>query len=84
MKKIKNTAELRRAIAEGHHDFRVWLDGCLISRKTITPAARGRFKIVNHIDESVQRLTARQLRTHSIIGDAMRAGAFMVEETGQD
>jgi hypothetical protein len=84
MKPIKNARELRRAIAGGRREFRVHLRGGLVSRKTITLAARGRFNIVNHIDDSAQRLTARQLRTHSIIGEAMRAGAFAVEATGLD
>jgi hypothetical protein len=84
MKKIKNAIELRRAVAAGTHEFRVYLRYGLVSRKTITACAGGRFRIVNHIDDSVQRLTGRQLHSHSIVGEAMRAGALVVDEAGHD
>ena len=41
--------------------MRVALNGGIYSRKTIRLVADGRFKIINHIDESVQTLTGRQL-----------------------
>lgn len=81
VKTIKNTRALRQAIAHGRREFLVCLTGGIVSRKTITACACGRFKVLNHVDGSIQRLTARQLHSHSIIGDAMRARAFMVEET---
>lgn len=76
MTKIKNVRELRKAIAGGQHEFRILLQGGLYSWKTITPCA-GRFDVVNHIDETLQRLTGRQLYTRSNIGEAMRSGTFV-------
>jgi len=76
MKRITNTNALRQAIASGHHEFRLWLNGGLYSRKTITLDRSGCFQIVNHIDDSVQTLTGRQLYSHSNIGRGMKAGAF--------
>ena len=75
MKPIKNTRELRRAIAEGHEEFRLSLRSGLFSRKTITLSGN-RFHIVNHIDGSEQALTGRQLYTLSNLGRAMQMGAF--------
>lgn len=74
---IKSAKQLRRAVANGCHEFRLWLQGGLYSRKSVTLCARGRFHIVNHIDETEETLTARQLYTHSNIGRAMRKGAFI-------
>lgn len=80
MEHIKNVSALRQALNQGQSNFRVHLRGGIFSRKTITLcAADGRFNIVNHIDESVQQLTGRQLYSRSIIGDAMRMRAFTVE-----
>lgn len=79
MKQIKNVKALREAIAAGQRGFRILLNGGIYSRKTITESAGGRFHIVNHIDESVQKLTGRQLYTRSNIGEAMRLGAFVAE-----
>lgn len=76
-RQIKNTRQLRRVIANGQHEFRLCLEGGLVSRKTIFANRSGRFRIVNHIDESVQTLSRRQLYTHSNIGKAMRNGAFV-------
>jgi len=53
------------------------MDG-LYSRKTMRLLSDGRFRVVNHIDESVQRLTGRQLYTESNIGRAMKQGAFVI------
>jgi len=78
MQKIKNVKALRKSIADGQREFRLLLgDGYIYSRKTVSPCADGRFKIVNHIDDSVQRLTGRQLYTRSNIGKAMRLGSFL-------
>lgn len=80
MQRIKNVKALRQALATGQREFRLLLSGGLVcSRKTITPCTDGRFKIVNHIDDSVQRLTGRQLYTRSNIGESMRLGGFWAE-----
>ena len=79
MQPIKNTRELRQAVAAGRHDYRLRLHGGLCSRKTISLSADGRFKVENHIDGSEQTLTGRQLYSHSNIGDGMRKGAFIPE-----
>jgi hypothetical protein len=52
--------------------------GGLYSRKTMCLLSDGRFRVVNHIDETVQRLTGRQLYTESNIGRAMKQGAFVI------
>jgi hypothetical protein len=79
MHPIKNTRELRRALAAGHHDFRLRLRGGLCSRKTITLSPDGRFQVENHIDGSEQTLSGRQLYSESNIGKAMKHGAFVPE-----
>jgi hypothetical protein len=79
MKQIKNVKALQQSLAAGQRRFRILLNGGIYSRKTITASSGGRFHIVNHIDESVQRLTGRQLYTRSNIGEAMRKGAFVAE-----
>jgi hypothetical protein len=79
MKQIKNLKALRQSLAAGQRGYRILLNGGGYSRKTITASTGGRFHIVNHIDESVQKLTGRQLSTRSNIGEAMRLGAFVAE-----
>lgn len=79
MKRIKNVKALRKSLAAGQRGFRILLCGGLYSRKTITPCANGRFEVENHIDDCVQKLTEKQLYTHSNIGEAMRMGAFVAE-----
>jgi len=78
MKQIRNTRQLRQALARGHHDFALLLQWGLYSSKVIHALPRGRFVIFNFIDDSEQRLTARQLYSESNIGKAMRLGAFVV------
>jgi len=78
VKQIKTIGHLRRTIASGHQDFRLYLQGGLFSRKTITLAARGRFHIVNHIDESIQTLSEKQLSTASNVGKAIQKGSLVV------
>jgi hypothetical protein len=77
MKPINNTRALRQAIAQGHHDFRLCLRGGVFSRKTISVCADGRFQVVNHIDDTEQKLTGRQLYTQSNIGSGMRLQALL-------
>jgi hypothetical protein len=80
MKKIKNVKALRKSIADGQREFRLLLgEGLVYSRKTISVRADGIFIVHNHIDETVQSLTGRQLYTESNIGEGMRKGAFVAE-----
>jgi len=81
---IRTTRQLRRAVEKGCHEFRLCLQGGLSSRKTITFGTRGRFHIVNHIDGSEQTLNQRQLYSHSSIGRAMMAGAFVAAPEGRN
>jgi hypothetical protein len=77
MKPIRNTRELRKAIAAGHYEYRLRLNGGVFSRKTIFALRDGRFEIWNGIDGSTQTLTGRQLYSESNIGRGMRMGAFV-------
>ena len=80
MRHIKNVRELRQALADGEREFVIHLcGGGLVSRKYIAPCRDGRFGIVNYIDGTTQRLTARQLHTQSNIGNAMKHNVFTVE-----
>jgi hypothetical protein len=76
MQQIRNARQLLKTVSEGKHEFRLVLQGGLYSRKTIRLTADRRFRVTNHIDNSVQKLTARQLYSQSNIGKAMRMGAF--------
>jgi hypothetical protein len=78
MHQIRNTRQLREAIAGGHHEFRIVLRYGVYSGKTIYLSANGRFLVDNHIDNTEQRLTDKQLHTRSNIGKAMECGAFIV------
>jgi len=80
---IVNCRELRRAIAEGRHEFRLLLlGGVCFSRKHITIDDRGRFRVAHYIDDGIETLTGRELYTQAGIGEAMRNRSFIVE--GQD
>ena len=79
MRHIKNVRALRQALANGQREFRVHLRGRVFSRKCIKPCTDGRFRILNCIDGSVQKLTGRELYTRSIIGEAMQKNAFTEE-----
>jgi hypothetical protein len=81
---IGNPRELCRAIAEGCHEFRLLLIGGAYSRKHITTDDRGRFCVFNYIDDSEQRLTAKELFTKSNIGEAMQHGVFVAEGQGHE
>lgn len=82
--KIRNCRQLRQAIAKGYIGFRLVLIGGGYSRKTITINRKGRFRVVNHIDDSIQKLTGRELYTKSNIGKAMRNLAFVAEGQGNE
>jgi hypothetical protein len=78
--KIRNCRELRQAIANGCYEFRLLLIGGAYSGKFITTDDRGRrFCVFNYIDDSIQKLTGKELFTKSNIGDAMQNGAFVTE-----
>ncbi len=77
MKPINNVRALRHAITQGQHEFRLCLNGGAYSAKSIEIAPNGRFIVFNHIDETEQNLTGRQLYTHSNIGIGMRRGSLL-------
>jgi hypothetical protein len=78
MQHIRNTKQLRKTLSEGEREFKLALQFGLFSRKTIRLLPDGRFRVENHIDNSVERLTGRELHTHSNIGRAMKLGAFVL------
>ena len=79
--KIRNCKELRRAIAEGCYEYRLLLcGGAAFSSKHITTDGRGRFRVFNYIDDSVQTLSGKKLYTETNIGNAMENGAFVKEK----
>jgi len=76
--KIKSTAQLRRAIAQGQHDFAILLAGGAVrSSKDIAQHPDGTFEVWNYVDDTLQLLTGCELYTQSNIGEAMRKGAFV-------
>ena len=79
MRHIQNVRALRQALANGQREFKVRLNRGVFSRKRIKPCADGRFRILNCIDNSIQKLTGRELYTRSIIGEAMQKKAFTDE-----
>lgn len=79
MRRIRNTGELRKALAAGQYEYRLLLNGGVFSRKTILPRRDGRFEVWNGIDGSTEVLTGRQLYSESNIGEGMRLGAFVAE-----
>lgn len=75
--RITTVEALREAIADGNHGFGIALEGGVFSRKTIV--RRGNmYHVTNHIDESKQMLTEKQLLDvqWTNIGRAMEAGAL--------
>jgi hypothetical protein len=78
MIQIRNTRQLRTTLSEGAREFRLILKGGLFSRKTIRLLPDGRFRVENHIDNTVERLTGRELHTASNTGRAMKRGAFVL------
>ena len=80
MRRIKNVKELRESLKRGKCEFMLSLaGGCAFSRKTIFLEPDGRFEVLNGIDDSVQKLTGREIYTQSNIGRGMRCGAFWEE-----
>lgn len=77
IRSIGNCRQLRHAIEAGFCEFRLLLMGGAYSRKTIAINREGLFRVVNHIDGSVQKLTGRELYTQSNIGEAMQKGALV-------
>ena len=80
MQLIRNTRQLRQALAQGQNEFRLALQAGLYSRKTVMLLPDGRFEVVNHIDDTTQRLSGRQLYSQSNTGKAMKLGAFAVSD----
>lgn len=82
MKKIiTSIAELRELTQKTALEFRLCLKGGLFSRKTIKYHAKTKkFSVLNHIDDSKQYLTARQIqnKNHSNIGEAIKKHALIL------
>jgi hypothetical protein len=78
MQQIRNSKELRRAIARKQFEFALLLNGGAFSSKTISVLEDGRFEVENNIDGSVQELTGRQLYSESNIGLGMKRSSFVV------
>ena len=73
---VKNTAQLKRLIEEGCHTYAIVLAGGIgvYSKKTISyNKDLKKFKIINHIDDTEQYLSDKELLDHKItnIGKAM-------------
>ena len=78
-KKINSVSEFRAAIKSGKHSFLLVLAGGLAySRKSVYINKRNKFSIFNHIDDSRETLSDKQLFTHCNIGKAINVGAFYV------
>jgi hypothetical protein len=85
--RIFSIDDLNDAIAGGNEDFAIVLaGGGLISRKRITFQGN-RYRVTNHIDESEQSFSDKQLFDERCtnIGRAMKAGGFvtLTSETGE-
>ncbi|HEX4122607.1 MAG TPA: hypothetical protein VH619_18490 [Verrucomicrobiae bacterium] len=78
MHSIRYTRQLRETLSQGDREFKLALQFGVFSRKTISPLPAGRFRVVNHIDNTTQKLTSKQLHTHGNIGRAMKLGAFVL------
>ena len=77
--KVQSVAHLRALIKAGTHSYALALNGGLFSRKTIRATRDGKFRIINHIDDSKVTLSEAELFTASNIGEAMTKGAFFVK-----
>jgi hypothetical protein len=77
--KVNSITHLRELIKAGTHSYALALNYGLYSRKTIRAMHDGKFRIVNHIDDSKETLTEAELFTESNIGRAITKGAFFVE-----
>ena len=77
--KVQSVAHLRALVKAGTHSYALALNGGLFSRKTIRATRDGKFRIINHIDDSKVTLSEAELFTASNIGEAMTKGAFFVK-----
>lgn len=72
---VKNTTQLKKLLSEGYHEYALLLAGGIaISYKTIKYSAwNHKFQIINHIDDSRQELTEKELkdREYTLIGATM-------------
>ncbi len=78
--KVQSVAHLRALIKAGTHTYALmFCGGGVFSRKTIRATRNGKFRIINHIDDSKATLTEAELYTESNIGEAITKGAFFAE-----
>lgn len=83
MEQVTSTAQLKRMISDGVHDFFIQLNFGARSSKFMDYDPRdSRFVIENEIDGSRQRLNEKNLfnERHTNIGKAITAGAFYAYE----
>lgn len=79
---IPNVEALKDAIKDGNTGYAILLGGGVaFSRKTIKLKGK-MFRIKNHIDDSIQLLTEKQLLNsdYTHIGEAMKKGALVVRD----
>lgn len=80
--RVQTVDQLKEHLSKGEAEFFIALRGGFRSSKHIEPTSRGRFWVMNYIDNSTQTLSVKQLfdRAFTNIGEAMAAGAFYFEE----
>ena len=79
--KIQTVDQLKGYLSKRGAEFFILLSGGVRSTKHITPTARGKFRVMNYIDNTDQIVSQKQLfdETLTNIGRAMEAGAFYCE-----
>lgn len=77
---VKSIERLHELIDQGHDEYVILLNGGAFSRKTINYNKRSnKFIIINHIDDTTQKLTAEELMDEgqTNIGKAISFGALV-------
>ena len=80
--RVKSITELSAVCEEAPREFLLVLNGGVASRKTVRFNRKtNQFRVENHIDDSTQILTLKQLDNEqfTLIGKAIRYGAFFWE-----
>ena len=81
---VKNIRDLKNLIKDGYYEYRIALGGtagAMYSRKTITLTTTKKFHIINHIDDTTQVLTQKQLflASFTYIGKGLRNNCLIVD-----
>lgn len=79
--KILSLDQLREKAKDGVEGF-IQLNGCRSSKYVKYDKKTDKFRVENMVDSSTQNLTSVQLmsKEYSNIGEAIRKGAFYIEE----